>query len=343
MTCNHCHRENPEGSFFCKFCGEKHLLTCKHCDAVLDVDNIYCHMCGVKVELSKNLSRKIPTNPTFQETTRDHQHPVVPHLTLMEFTENTDTAINEFHENTEFTSLSLSLHMDEEEEEDEPLVSSAVPPEPTDPSFFEIEDGVLEKYTGYGVTTVVVPEGVVKIGSKAFHSSDVMSVILPTSLRSIGDEAFLESRQLEEITFAEGLETIGFCAFFLCTSLTVVTLPSTVTHIESAAFSFCRQLISIQLSQQLRYLGSQAFQCSESIEEITIPTGVSVLEEGTFSGCHHLKKLVIPPSVVVIRSGDDGVHDVFQDCEFLTIYGDAGSIAQSIALEMNLPFLENMQ
>ena len=57
---------------------------------------------------------------------------------------------------------------------------------------FEIENGVLKKYTEErGVTEVVIPDGVTSIGNWAFIGcSSLTSVTIPDSVTSIGDSAF---------------------------------------------------------------------------------------------------------------------------------------------------------
>ncbi len=57
---------------------------------------------------------------------------------------------------------------------------------------FEIENGVLTKYTEEpGVTEVVIPEGVTSIGAEAFEAcGNLTNVTIPDGVASIGDSAF---------------------------------------------------------------------------------------------------------------------------------------------------------
>ena len=63
---------------------------------------------------------------------------------------------------------------------------------------FKIENGVLENCTEEpGVTVVVVPEGVTKIGSEAFTGlSSLESITLPDSVTQIGWSAFSGCKNL---------------------------------------------------------------------------------------------------------------------------------------------------
>ncbi len=71
----------------------------------------------------------------------------------------------------------------------------------------------LISYGGSNRNTVTIPNGVKEIGTNAFYSDWISSVILP-----------------------EGLETIGYSAFIACSLSGTITLPSTVTAIDTNAF-----------------------------------------------------------------------------------------------------------
>ena len=91
--------------------------------------------------------------------------------------------------------------------------------------------------------TVEIPEGIVHVTSKAFcvggefSENGFTSIILPNSLKSIGDYAFRNCAGLTSITITEGVTTIERETFKGCTGLTSVTIPSSVTEISSNAFS----------------------------------------------------------------------------------------------------------
>ena len=115
-------------------------------------------------------------------------------------------------------------------------------------SDFQIEDGVLIRYTGKD-KDVVIPDGVTRIGAKAFFSCrSLTSITIPDSMTSIGDSAFYECKSLTSITIPDSVTSIGRYAFYGCTSLTSITIPDSVTSIGDRAFEDCTSLTSIKIA-----------------------------------------------------------------------------------------------
>lgn len=141
------------------------------------------------------------------------------------------------------------------------------PMDPTDPSkpdpskpdaneVFKLEetaDGIGYAVTGYDVEKggqdVVIPEEynekpIVAIADNAFDRTEanvgfknwITSVTIPSSVKSIGENAFYGCTRLESITLPEGLEVIGAEAFRYCNSLKKIEIPASVTSIGDLAF-----------------------------------------------------------------------------------------------------------
>ncbi len=148
---------------------------------------------------------------------------------------------------------------------------------------FVIEDGVLVEYTGAG-GTVVVPDGVIEIGAEAFYGflnefSPRFEVVLPDSVKVIGERAFMES-YLSSINLPEGLTTIEDEAFSECTQLTSIDLPDSLKTIGYAAFDYCTKLSSVTLPSGLKEIGQNAFSFCP-ISRVDVPAGVT-LGRGAF-------------------------------------------------------------
>ena len=80
-----------------------------------------------------------------------------------------------------------------------------------------------------------------KLPTYAFYSqTSLTSIVLPRTLKEIGDRAFSNCKGLTgNLTIPNGVTTIGEYAFRNCSGLTSVTIPSSVTTIGYAAFMDC--------------------------------------------------------------------------------------------------------
>lgn len=87
------------------------------------------------------------------------------------------------------------------------------------------------------VTSVIVSEGVTKIGNYAFKGcTNLKNVSLPNTLKSLGVEAFHSCSSLTSIILPNSLETIEMGLFANCENLSSITIPNSITHIKGAAF-----------------------------------------------------------------------------------------------------------
>lgn len=76
------------------------------------------------------------------------------------------------------------------------------------------------------------------IGANAFEEMAVRRVLLPESLKTIDDMAFLRCEELETLTIPSQVETIGEWAFCTCSSLTDVTILSRDVQLDDSALGY---------------------------------------------------------------------------------------------------------
>lgn len=81
---------------------------------------------------------------------------------------------------------------------------------------------------------------VTRIDNDAFRECDALtSVVIPSTIESIGDWAFAGCSSLTSIIIPKSVESIGYCAFRYCSNLISITIPEGVTSIGREAFSYC--------------------------------------------------------------------------------------------------------
>ncbi len=144
----------------------------------------------------------------------------------------------------------------------------------------------------------------------------VICVRVHPSVRRIENFAFNWRRQLAIVDLGEGLEEIGMCAFWSCTSLHEIIIPPTFRVIKCEAFSWCSYLMIVILGKGLEEIGARAFYLCTSLCEIVIPRAVSVIHETAFFQCSQLTNVRFCNEIEEFMSGElmrdwwnHGVHE----------------------------------
>ena len=111
---------------------------------------------------------------------------------------------------------------------------------------------------------------------------------------SIGERAFSEVDDLEEIILPEGLVEICPRAFSWCKNLENVVFPSTLKSIGYWAFECCSKLFRFnknifEIPDNLEVLGHSSFADCYSIEKVIIGRHTKYIGNGCFAGNHKLK------------------------------------------------------
>ena len=75
-----------------------------------------------------------------------------------------------------------------------------------------------------------------------YYCRNLVSIVLPQNLKTIGSYAFSNCDSLTSITLPNSLTTIQDNAFYYCSSLTALILPSSITTIDNNAFRNCTSL-----------------------------------------------------------------------------------------------------
>lgn len=174
------------------------------------------------------------------------------------------------------------------------------------------EEGVWITGFNGGVSDVVIPseyEGVPVIGIRdyAFSYSEITSVVIPDSVKSIGCCAFMECTQL---TSAIVCGSVGEDAFFCCSALEDVTFLSGVESIGRGAFHGCYALSDVTFFSGLKVIGETAFE-SSAIKTLVFPDTLERIEYRAFDCNMELESITLPASVEYLDA------EAFNCCDFL--------------------------
>jgi Leucine-rich repeat (LRR) protein len=184
------------------------------------------------------------------------------------------------------------------------------------------------------LSSVTIQNGVTSIGAMAFYGcTSLASITIPSSVASIDTMAFYGCTSLASVSIPGSVASVGENAFQNCTFLSFLIIQPGVTSIGNTAFRNCTSLISVFLPLSMTEIGSSAFEDCTSLTSITIPSSVTSIGSMAFFNCTSLRSITIPNSVASIGGS------AFWRCNDLTIYGYAGSYAQTYAEDNYIPFV----
>ena len=96
------------------------------------------------------------------------------------------------------------------------------------------------------------------IGNNAFYNCNITELILPESVKEIGDSAFESNNHLVKLEISYGLETIGKSAFRFC-NIEELIFPESVKIIGSSAFVGNYDLGKLVIPDSIETIGNPAF------------------------------------------------------------------------------------
>jgi len=140
-----------------------------------------------------------------------------------------------------------------------------------------------------------------KIEEKAFEGSNLISIVIPSSVTMIEMDAFKGATYLTTVTFDGNsqLTVIDWFAFYGASSLTNLTLPNLVSTIGYGAFSYTTSLTEITIPNRVTKIENSAFSHS-GLTTILFEEGSQLTSIGTIFKGSNLTSIVIPNNVTTI-------------------------------------------
>ena len=149
----------------------------------------------------------------------------------------------------------------------------------------ELDDEAFKGF--YNLHTLVLPAGLTKIGYMAVaECKNLQSIDIPVSVTEISQSAFENCRSLKTITFggqassvpgrfnapssASQLQIIGNWAFYNCHELQNLTIPEGVTYIGDGAFYGCVYMEDLSLPASVQTIGDNTFALCAKLQKIVV-------------------------------------------------------------------------
>ena len=161
--------------------------------------------------------------------------------------------------------------------------------------------GIKYYWNDQEITTLEIPTSVTSIGNNAFYGcSGLTTLNLPSNVTSIGDRAFGGCSNLTSVDLPSSITKMGDFVFFYCEKLSNVNLPSDITTISTGAFGGCSSLQNINLPSGVTTIGDNAFSDCSNLTNVTLPSALASIGDYAFRGCSNLTNVILPSAFTAI-------------------------------------------
>lgn len=109
------------------------------------------------------------------------------------------------------------------------------------------------------VGDIAIREGTTMMCEDAFGMSNITSVQLPSTLKSIPHLGFYRCKYLDNVVIPGNVTEIGANAFSWCESLSILAISEGVEHIGEAAFFRCNNLNEVTIPKSVTQIDLHAF------------------------------------------------------------------------------------
>ena len=182
---------------------------------------------------------------------------------------------------------------------------------------------------------IVLPETVQYIRSGAFSNCIALKEIVWSKAPELIDSnAFYNCDAITEMDIPATVTSVGYQAFYDCDGLTKITIPDSVTSLGDSVFYDCDALTDVKLGAGITTIPASAFRHCDALEQLTVPRRVTAIKDNAFKDSVKFSSITIPRSVTSISA------NAFSYLDKLTIYGVAGTYAETFAKTNSIKFVD---
>ena len=191
-------------------------------------------------------------------------------------------------------------------------------------------------------SNLVVRTGITHISDNAFTGSKIKTVVLPSTVKVIGNNAFADCTELQSIDFGKDLQSIGSRAFYNCKSLKKIRINNNLQFLGESAFENCTSLVSVRFPSTVETIERASFKNCTNLKKAILRTNLVDIKDEAFANCNMLSFVNFPDTVISIGSlafiGCSSLKTVYfgENLNRISAFAFANSGVENVAVKSNV-------